>query len=1162
MKCKHIKLKGKLGFAFLMVGIIPAAIIGGFTLIEASRSMERQAFNQLESVREIKKAQIEAFFEDRRNDSDVLVSTVQSLKDAAFSKLLAVQELKINHLQDLFDSFKMSMHAAANDPLISKNFDGINQAFKSAGEATGDSQWNTVVHGIQPHTADLMQDGGWLDIFLINTEGYVVYSFTGENGQGQNITTGELKTSSLGKAFAELIGSNNEDIVIGDFQPYTPADGKHAAFMISRLHNSSGYIAVQIPVDHINKIVQQRTGMGETAESYLVGEVDGVTYLRSDRVIKKGNHVGKKKSGTYINAALAGKLGVATKVGSTGKVEVVAYAPLEIHGLNWGMLTTGSLEGVIAGETLENGLDYLGNYNQKYGYYDIFLIHPHGEIFYTVEHEADYKTNIINGKYASSGLGKVVRQVLQTKQYGISDVELYAPSNNAPAAFIAQPLLKNGEVNLIVAMQIPFDQLNTIMQQREGMGDTGETYLIGDNKLMRSNSYLEPDTHTIQASFTNPSSGSVDTVASRKALSGEIGSEILTAYNGHTVLSAYTPLNVDGLQWALIAEISKTEAFSVISKLQNMMAVIAVLSIIAIFVIIWFVANAIANPLKHVVQIFRQIGEGNYNNNIVVRSNDEIGEVLSELNTLQIRLDKDISTVRTQAVESSRIKTALDVASTNVMMADAKNNIIYINEALQQMFNDVEAELKTVIPEFDVSHLLTTNINNLYSGLAQQKVLLTDIKQSSNTTLSVCSLTIDITATPVLDEDGERIGTVVEWNNRTAEVKVENEVASIVDAAANGDFGQHISHKNKSGFYLKLAEGINQVLNTTSTGIEDVMRVLRAVAKGDLTQRIEADYNGVFALLKTDVNTTVDRLTDVIGTVHGNSDSSANTAAELSNTATDMGQGSSQQAASLEEISSSMEQMSANIRQSADNASQTEKIAQKAAEDAAESGNTVGVAVNAMKDIAEKISIIEDISRQTNLLALNAAIEAARAGEHGKGFAVVAAEVRKLAERSQQAAGEIGELSTNTVNVAEIAGKKLTELVPDIQKTAELVQEISVAAREQDVGAGEINSALQQLDSVVQRSAASAEELAGSATQLSEQAEQQREVMAFFQLSSLTQSPVAQNESAVTPLATKKERRNTKSTGASLRDDSSETMTKSEGFNYTMNDDNDKYVRY
>ncbi|MCP5267357.1 MAG: HAMP domain-containing protein [Burkholderiaceae bacterium] len=335
---------------------------------------------------------------------------------------------------------------------------------------------------------------------------------------------------------------------------------------------------------------------------------------------------------------------------------------------------------------------------------------------------------------------------------------------------------------------------------------------------------------------------------------------------------------------------------------------------------------------------------------------------------------------------------------------------------------------------------------------------------------------------------------------------LQHDTRMLAEAAQAGELDARADAGRHHGGFREIVAGINETLDAIVGPVQETKSVLDEVASGDLTRRIEGEYEGAFAQLKESVNNTMAKLSQTITEVVSAAEQLTSASGQVSSTSQSLSQSAAEQAASVEETSASLQEISASVRQNADNANMTDGMAGTASREAQEGGDAVRDTVDAMRDIAKKISIIDEIAYQTNLLALNAAIEAARAGEHGRGFAVVAAEVRKLAERSQVAAQEIGKLAGSSVDLAERAGTLLGQVLPSITKTSELVQEIAAASTEQNENVGQISKAMEQLNRTTQHNASASEELSATAEELSAQAEQLSQLMSYFRTSSASGS--------------------------------------------------------
>lgn len=822
------------------------------------------------------------------------------------------------------------------------------------------------------------------------------------------------------------------------------------------------------------------------------------------------------------------------------------------------------------------------NFLERFGFYDIFLVEPeNGTVVYSVFKELDFATSLINGPYANTNFADAFREAtnLKSGEYIVKDFAIYPPSYDAPASFMATPIYDDDKLRGVLVFQLPLEVINSIMGQRSGMGETGETYMVGSDLLMRSDSFLDPKNHSVGASFKNPDKGAVETDATKRAFSGEKAVDIITDYNGNSVLSAFTTIDVgSGIQWAVLAEIDESEAYAGVTNLNRLLLIIAAVGAGLIIAFAWFISKVLSAPILQLSKTIQEVQEtGDFTLAIDNEYHDEVGETSRAFNRLVDNLSTAISSTNsvldnvskgnfdetitgeypgqlgvlasgvngavadikvaneeqmklanlaeesakkaqaaaTLAEEKARevllIKKALDSSATSTMIAGPDYDLLYTNDAVNKMMSEAESDIREALPNFTADELVGKNIDIFHVNPAHQRAMLDKLQSTYSTDIKVGTRTLKITATPILDS-GERVGTVVEWADRTAEIAIEKDIDRIISSAANGDFDNTLTLEGKEGFFLSISQGLNSLLETTDVAIDDIKRVFSALSNGDLSQRIERDYEGGFAQLKEDANMTVDKLREVTGNISNASESIAQGAKEISMGNSDLSTRTESQASTLEETAASMEEMTQIVRSNEDSAKQANELAARTTSNAETGNESVQKTIDAMNEISESstkianiISVIDEIAFQTNLLALNAAVEAARAGEQGRGFAVVASEVRSLAQRSAGAAKEIKDLINDSVAkvndgsaLVMASGQTLKSIVSEIQQVSVVIENIATSAREQTTGIEQVNSAVLQMDQMTQQNAALVEEAAAASQSMSEQAQDMSRLVAFF----------------------------------------------------------------
>ncbi len=717
-------LRLKLLVTFLLVGIIPMLITSTVSMIKSQQGLKKQAFNHLDSVAAGKTTQIYKYFEERESDLGVLIETVGVLRTEAIHKLEANRDFKALQVEHFFAECLDDAQFLAANPRVRKAYTELQTAFVTNGGTSnrayvgrGDYEYDAPrgyrdIHDQHfPILKQFVDRYGYLDVFLMDAgRGDVCFSVTKASDFGK--TPGGLGDDILHEAWSR---AKDGETFISDMKPYAPNDGAAVQFVaapISKGGSVIGVVALRISIDAINTLMGDRSGQGKTGETYLVGQD---SLMRSDSYLDSTHYSVAASFGNPDTGRIDTQATLASLSGNTGS-EVIqdyrgqpvlsAWMPVSVGDTTWGLLAE-----IDAAEALcpqdNYGDDFYAKYIEQYGYYDLFLINHDGHVLYTVAKEADFRSNFVDGEFADTNMGRLVRDVIRTQKYGLADFACYEPSNGMPASFIAQPYIDDGYVEFVVGLQLPLEAVNGIMQERAGMGESGEAYLVGPDHHMRSDSFLDSENYSVIASF-----GRNNLAESRQidaALAGEngylIGPDYTNAITGedNIVLASYAPIRINDLTWALVAEINESEALAPVHAIRNISILLIVVSLLSIIIIAVLLARSITRPINQVIANMQSSSiEVSSITEQMSGTSQELakgaGEQAASLEETAAALGQMSSTAKAGAAQT---KTASERTHKIMMLAEGGKSVLSgLDEAMGKIKNSSD-EMSNIIKTID-----------------------------------------------------------------------------------------------------------------------------------------------------------------------------------------------------------------------------------------------------------------------------------------------------------------------------------------------------------------------------------------------------------------------------------------------------------------------------
>jgi methyl-accepting chemotaxis protein len=688
------RLRNKLLSWFLILSLIPLLTVSIIGMVSVRGALQTRAFSQLESLRTTKANQVETYFAEKQHGMNQLTTIVTTLRDETFNKLDAVRTDRQNRIESYFVECQ----------------DDVEMLAENLGR--GD------LSDIDFYAQQFLKRG-YENVYLVRPDGYLYYAAQHDLDYQTNLLTGPFKNTPLSRLVKQVLETKQTGL--SDLESSLPI-GYASAIFIARpiLHDGKGVaiVALRLSNDRIAAVMQEQTGLGET---YLVGKAqnqasaqeEAIFFLSNSRLITQTTILDAAFAPSQVAArdALRGNTAHAIIPSYRGVPVFASWAPVNILGQNWGIVAEIGVEEAFTPSDGKGEKDSFTRYAEEFRFDDLFLISPaDGYVFYSVKHKPDYQTNLFSGPYKNSNLARLVAQVIETKQPGMTDFEGYAPNQNVPAAFIAQPLLnEKGEVDVIVGAQLSLDEIAAITQERTGLGETGEIYLVGPDQLWRSNSrflnQLGVD-HTV----LNPTVA-VNTIASRNALAGISGTQVIDNYQGRRVLSSWTPVTIldqtpthpQGFRWALIAEIGENEVNqSLMNTALTGLGLIAIATLLVLYATVK-VTRGLTVPIGQVANAAAALASGDLSQRVQVRTGDEVEAMALAFNNMAEQIAGTVGALKQEIAERERIQEALkesearfrsvvQSASEAIIIADARASIVSWNTGAENVFGYREEE--------------------------------------------------------------------------------------------------------------------------------------------------------------------------------------------------------------------------------------------------------------------------------------------------------------------------------------------------------------------------------------------------------------------------------------------------------------------------------------